>query len=95
MNEILMTKHAIEQWRKRIDDDPPRDATKLLSECIMVQNRRVLYTARGREYKVLALYWHPWRRIFLKVDKFCVVTVLSENTQLYHSGEGRDPDKND
>ncbi len=80
MNKILMTKHAIEQWRKRVDDNPPADATKLISECIMVQNRRVLYTPRGRECKILALYWHKDRRIFLKVDRFCVVTVLSENT---------------
>lgn len=79
MNKIQMTKHAIEQWRKRIDNDPPADVTKLLSECVIMQNCRYLYTPRGRMCKVLALYYHPARRIFLKVDKFCVVTVLSEN----------------
>lgn len=80
-----MTKHAIEQWRKRIDDDPPADATKLLSECVILQNCRYLYTPHGRMCKVLALYWHRDKRIIFKVDKFCVVTVLSENMILQKS----------
>lgn len=72
-----MSKHAQDMWRKRIDDNPPRNVTKLLDECVILQQRRVLYTPKGVEYKVLGLYWHPEMEIFLKVDKSYVVTILT------------------
>lgn len=75
--KILMSKHAQEQWRKRIGGEPPRNVSKLIDECVILQQRRILYTPKGVAYKVLGLYWHPDLRVFFKVDKRYVVTILA------------------
>jgi hypothetical protein len=77
-----MSRHAQEQWEKRVGGKPPWDATPLLNECVFIQQHRDLYTSRGKPYKVLALYWHPDKGIILKVDEknALVVTVLTKKT---------------
>lgn len=78
-----MSKHAQEQWEKRVGGKPPLDIAPLLEECVIMQQCRDYFTSRGRPCRVLALYWHPDRGIMFKVDtkSALVVTVVTEKAR--------------
>jgi len=77
--------HFDQRWREEIGGTPPSAAelNAMMSECVLLQKYRDVTSKRGRAMKIMALYWHPDRKLVLKVDLKTrkIVTVYTRYTK--------------
>ena len=78
---LSLSTHFNDRWRERVSSNVPslRELEELINKSVIVQNHRDLFTPRGRNYRVLALYWNQEKGLIFKVDerRRKVVTVLT------------------
>lgn len=76
-----LSRHFIENWRSRVGGHPTEDVIRrILCESVRVQKGRDVYQANGNIFRVPAIYWHPDKRLFIKIDarNNVAITVLTE-----------------
>lgn len=74
--QIRLSKHFIENWRKRVGNTPSAGAViDIIYDSIKIQDGKRF----GKE-KTLSYYWHPELSLILAIDHFTgtAVSVLSE-----------------
>jgi len=79
---LRLTRHFIERWRERVGTEPdPEEIESLIKgeEIVKVQACRFLFDPEGRPFKQSAIYWHPERKVIIKIDEMdrVAITVLS------------------
>ena len=94
---MLSTMHFRERWIERVGLalPTPDEIETMLSESVVVQEQRDLFSPRGRRYRILAAYWNPVRRLILKVDHESnkTVTVLTPELATDPHGHTRTGDQ--
>jgi hypothetical protein len=76
-----LSRHFIENWKVRVGGVPTAGAVKkILYESVRVQKGRDIIQAGGGRFRIPAIYWHPARRLFIKLDsiKNVAITVMTE-----------------
>lgn len=77
---LVKSDHFDIQWRKKVGTRAPTngEVLRLIDEAVRIQKFSVLYTLRGMPVKILALYYHRQRDVFIKVDQLTqkIVTVV-------------------
>ena len=80
---MQLSQHFRDRWEERVGKPipSPEEAEKMIRQHGVrgLQECRDLYTTRGYQYRVLALYWIKERGIVIKVDeiKNVAVTVIT------------------
>ena len=82
---ITLTKHFRKRWEERVGPDAPtgRDIMRFVRQGVQLQKYRKVYTPRGREIIILAMYWVQDKGLVIKVDEWRkqAVTVLTEKME--------------
>ncbi|MGD8388789.1 MAG: hypothetical protein PVG49_16705 [Desulfobacteraceae bacterium] len=77
------TKHAEEEWKKRVKTLPPlpQELDQIIKNSVEVQKYRRVYTPRGRSMTILASFWHPESGVIFKVNvpSKVIVTVFTKD----------------
>lgn len=71
MINITLTRHFIENWKKRVSNGIAPDinaVTALLSGSIRIQKGRRFMLKNGEFYTTLSIYWQPELRIVVHID---------------------------
>ena len=79
-NDLKLSKHFCDNWRKHFDRSPTIELVKdIMAEAIRVQHCRDLLEKNGNPYRMLSIYWHPGLKLMLKIDKInnTAVSILS------------------
>jgi hypothetical protein len=82
---LQLSKHFCDQWRNYFKQEPPSvtQIFRIISQSVWLQKCCLLYDADGIQHKQLATYWHPDRKLVIKVDwlENKVVTVITPMTR--------------
>lgn len=83
MINITLTRHFIDNWKKRVSNGIAPDiqaVLSLLSGSIRIQKGRRFMLQNGEPYTTLSLYWHPELRIVVSIDPVTLrcVTVATD-----------------
>jgi hypothetical protein len=76
-----LSRHFCKNWQKRVGGKPSaQQIHQILCESVRVQKGQDVIQTNGVFFRILAIYWHPHRRLFIKVDakKKVAITVLTE-----------------
>ena len=76
-----LSRHFIDNWHKRVGGNPSESGIRrILCESVRVQKGQDIVQANGKTFRVMAIYWHPTRRLFIKIDvkKRLAITVMTE-----------------
>ena len=82
MRELTLTKHFVQRWMERVGNWPTTEAVQhFMRQSVRVQPCRDLLCQDGRNYRVLAIYWHPDLDLVIKVDTvdWAAVTVMTRD----------------
>ena len=78
---MILSDHFIENWQDRVGGTPSERAVRrILCESVRVQKGREIHQPNGSIYRVPGIYWHPFKRLFIKLDATnrVAITVLTE-----------------
>lgn len=79
--DLRLSRHFEERWREYFGRKPPRveEVLRIIRRSVWTQRCALLYDADGTQHKILAHYWHPEKKIIIKVDwiENKVVTVIT------------------
>lgn len=76
---LSLTDHFIENWRQRVGGEPSiSHIAEIIRQSVRVQKADLL-AANNPKHHTLTIYWHPDRKLIIKVDPFTrnAVTVMS------------------
>ena len=76
-----LSKHFVENWKDRVGGTPSIPAVRrILCESVRIQKGRDILQPDGSKFRVPAIYWHPAKRLFIKIDaiKNVAITVMTE-----------------
>jgi len=82
---LQLSKHFCEQWERYFNGKAPTpgQVIRIIGQSIWLQKCCLLYDVDGTQHKQLATYWHPDRKLVIKVDwlENKVVTVITPKTR--------------
>lgn len=84
MGELRLSEHFCEQWMCYFNERPTiSKILRIITRSKWLQRGRLLFDHEGVPFKQLATYWHPERKVVIKVDwtQNKVVTVITPKTQ--------------
>lgn len=73
--------HFIENWKSRVGGYPSEKAVRrILCESVRIQKGRDVLQDNGKFFRIPAIYWHPIKRLFIKIDakNNVAITVMTE-----------------
>lgn len=80
---LELTKHFVENWRKRVGHVPRADEVRrMINQAVRIQKGRRIY-GRTSWIKTLSIYWHTGTDLIITVDHFTdkVVSVYSRDME--------------
>ncbi|KQC11106.1 MAG: hypothetical protein APR55_08160 [Methanolinea sp. SDB] len=82
---MKLSKHFIDNWRKRVSDEIPTvdDVREIIRGAVRVQRGKELLFPDGSPFRQLAIWWSPSADLIIKVDTKhnTVVSVLGRINQ--------------
>ncbi|MBW1666873.1 MAG: hypothetical protein JRJ66_02240 [Deltaproteobacteria bacterium] len=84
MGELRLSDHFIERWREYFKESPSiYHVLQILKRSKWIQGYRRLFDEQGNPHIQLATYWHPERKVVIKVDwlENKVVTVITPQSR--------------
>ncbi|MBN2060728.1 MAG: hypothetical protein JW882_09970 [Deltaproteobacteria bacterium] len=82
--ELTLTKHFEERWMRHFNSGPPSpmQVLRIISQSKWLHKGQNLFKKNGEPYKLLSEYWHPQRKIIIRVDWDTseAVTLLTEES---------------
>lgn len=85
--ELTLSKHFETRWLEYFGSGPPSPAgiIRIIRQSIILVKGRLLHDEAGYRYKLLSIYWHPERRMVIKIDWLSepptAVTVITEKSR--------------
>lgn len=84
MGELRLSEHFCEQWMCYFNEQPTiSKILRIIKRSKWLQRGKLLFDQEGVPFKQLATYWHPDRKVVIKVDwmQNKVVTVITPQTE--------------
>lgn len=78
---MRLSKHFVKNWEERVGGTPTiSEIHRVLAESVRIQAGMSVLGMDGTPCKVPSIYWHPSRRIWIKLDHTTntCITVMSE-----------------
>ena len=73
---MILSSHFKDNWQVRVGGEPTEaQIEQLCRESVVVQRARSLMMYDGTPFRTLTLFWHPEKKIVIKLDEFAGVAV--------------------
>ncbi len=86
--ELRLTSHFKDRWGEYFQSGAPSPETviRIIRQSVVLIKGQLLYEPDGTQYKLLSTYWHPDRKMVIKVDWISsppeAVTVITGKSKL-------------